>query len=81
LDDHFKFIEIIENWRTVNKCIHENHHKWAEEYGLTLEQYHVLLKINKLTTNSLDKTFEPTIGQLAQIFNNAHIISKVKSFQ
>lgn len=61
--------EILENLGELSNCIHRNHHKRAEEVGLTIEQYHLLLKLGRIIKNK--KLLSPTIGELAHMFNNA----------
>ena len=46
-----KYSDIMCDLRFVNRWIHEKHHKWAEEYGLTLDQYHILINLNNNSNN------------------------------
>lgn len=62
-----KYSDIMCDLRFVNRWIHEKHHKWAEEYGLTLDQYHILIHLKR----AKQKQEYYTIKKLAQKFNNA----------
>lgn len=62
-----KYSDIMCDLRFIDRWIHEKHHKWAEEYGLTLDQYHILIHLKRAEK----KQDYYTIKKLAQKFNNA----------
>ncbi len=55
---------ILDRTDKLDYIIHEKHHELAEEHNLTLEQYHLILYINRQQTPR-------TVGELAVIFRNA----------
>lgn len=61
--------KILDDLKELDRCIHENHHMRAVEAGITVEQYHLLLHLARINTCKGRKM--PTIGQLAEKFNNA----------
>lgn len=56
--------QILSYVKEINKLIHIKHHEKAQNHNLTLEQFHLLLYLNKLNTY-------PTIGEIAKKFNKA----------
>ena len=61
--------EILMDLRSINRTLHERHHRKAGEKGLTLEQYHLLLRVRKREQSEEGKGI--SIGELAGLFNNA----------
>lgn len=69
--------EIINSKNKINSILHENHHKIALNYGLTIEQYHLLVEIDDLMLEFDDNSFAPTIGEIAKnIRNSSNTVSE-----
>ncbi|MCZ3365963.1 MULTISPECIES: MarR family winged helix-turn-helix transcriptional regulator [Methanobacterium] len=69
--------EIWEYLERVEKVIHSKHHKAAKKYGLTLEQFHLLIELDELELDIIsEKALPPTIGEIAADMGNApHTLS------
>ncbi|OEC85817.1 MULTISPECIES: MarR family winged helix-turn-helix transcriptional regulator [Methanobacterium] len=69
--------EIWEYLERVEKVIHSKHHKAAKKYGLTLEQFHLLIELDELELDIIsEKALPPTIGEIAADIGNApHTLS------
>lgn len=64
MESREKAEKIIEYIEKVNDLIHKKHHDLAVKHNLTVDQFHLLLYLSR-------KAQPPTVGQIAQIFNNA----------
>lgn len=64
MESREKAEKIIEYIEKVNDLIHKKHHDLAVKHNLTVDQFHLLLYLSR-------KSQPPTVGQIAQIFNNA----------
>lgn len=75
--------EAIEYWDVINRIIHLKHHETARRYGLTLEQFHLLLELDNMELMGLKNGVPPTIGEMAAKIGNApHTISeKIKRLE
>ncbi|WP_321422520.1 MarR family winged helix-turn-helix transcriptional regulator [uncultured Methanobacterium sp.] len=75
--------EAAEYWDVINRIIHLKHHETARKHGLTLEQFHLLLKLDNLELIGLKNDTAPTIGEMASKLGNApHTLSeKIKRLE
>jgi len=60
---------IIEKQKTVERIIHENYHKLAQRYDLSLDQFHLLLELEELMLDIENEAQAPTIGVIAKNVN------------
>jgi DNA-binding MarR family transcriptional regulator len=69
--------EVFKCWKHLNRQIHLKHHEIAQNYGLTLEQFHLLMELDELELDIIsDDLLPPTIGELAADIGNApHTLS------
>ena len=71
-------IEIQEHLEHVNKLIRLKHRETAQKYGLTFEQFHLLIELDhhhELTVNA--DVLPPTVGEIAADIGNApHTLSE-----
>ena len=71
-------IEIWKYWEHTNKLIRLKHRETAKKYGLTFEQFHLLIELDhhaefKVSTYELP----PTVGEIAADVGNApHTLSE-----
>ncbi|HEX3013198.1 MAG TPA: MarR family winged helix-turn-helix transcriptional regulator [Methanobacterium sp.] len=71
-------IKIWNYWEHINKLIRLKHRETAQKYGLTFEQFHLLIELDhhaefKLSTYELP----PTVGEIAADVGNApHTLSE-----
>jgi len=61
--------QIIIIWRTIDRIIHAKYHELAQQYDLTIEQFHLLLQLEEI--NLAVNAENPTIGQIADAAGNA----------
>ena len=70
--------EIWKYWEHVNKLIRLKHRETAQKYGLTFEQFHLLIELDhhhELTVNA--DVLPPTVGEIAADIGNApHTLSE-----
>ena len=64
-------------WEHVDRIIRLKHHEAAKKYGLTLEQFHLLLHLDEIEFDIIsEEALPPTIGQIAADIGNApHTLS------
>ena len=62
--------EIIARKRTIDGLIHEEYHEIARKYGLSLDQFHLLIELEELTICLPDEEKTPTVGELAKSFSS-----------
>ena len=62
---------IIQHKNDVDILVHKKYHELAQSYGLSLEQYHLLLELDELMLNVNDSHNAPTIGQMARNINKS----------
>ena len=69
--------EIWKCWQQVERIIHLKHHEIAKKYGLTMEQFHLLIELDELELDIIsEKALPPTIGEIAADIGNApHTLS------
>ncbi len=58
--------QIIARRDTVDLLIHENYHRLAQKYDLSLDQFHLLIELDDLMLDVTSDTEAPTIGSLAK---------------
>ena len=66
-----KIQTIIGYKNEMNKLIHEKYHELAQNYDLSLEQFHLLIELDDLMLDVNDEFKAPTVGQLAKNINNS----------
>ncbi len=76
--------EIWEYWEHINKLIRLKHRETAQKYGLTFEQFHLLIELDhhhELTVTA--DILPPTVGEIAANIGNApHTLSeKIKRLE
>lgn len=65
-----KTVELILNrQKEIDQTIHENYHRLAQKFGLSLDQFHLLLEIDESMMGADSKLESPTIGFLAENIN------------
>lgn len=62
---------IIQYKDEIDKLIHAKYHKLAQEYGLSLEQFHLLIELDELMLDVDSQIKAPTIGDIAKNINNS----------
>lgn len=69
--------KVWECWKHVDRLIRSKYHEAAKKYGLTLEQFHLLIELDELELDIIsEEVLPPTIGQIAADIGNApHTLS------
>ena len=62
--------QIIETKKTIDRLIHDRHHQLAQSYGLSLEQFNLLIELDELMLDLPADAAAPTVGALAKNINN-----------
>lgn len=60
---------ILDRQNKIDQMIHGNYHKLAQKFGLSLDQFHLLLELDDFMTNIGVGMESPTIGLLAENIN------------
>lgn len=70
--------EIWKCWKQINRRVTLKHHEIALKYGLTLEQFHLMIEMDELELDVIsDEALPPTIGEIAADLGNApHTLSE-----
>lgn len=70
--------EIWKCWKQINRRVTSKHHEIALKYGLTLEQFHLMIEMDELELDVIsDEALPPTIGEIAADLGNApHTLSE-----
>lgn len=73
-------MDVAEIWNYlehVDRMVRLKHHEAAKKYGLTLEQFHLLIELDELELDVIsDEALPPTIGEIAADIGNApHTLS------
>lgn len=66
-----KALKIIENWDSINKIMELKWHEITQQSNLSLEQFHLLIKLGELELNVSNETQLPTVGEIASNIGNA----------
>lgn len=66
-----KASKIIENWSHINKIVELKFHEIAQEFNLSLGQFHLLIELDELELNVSNDIPLPTIGEIATNIGNA----------
>lgn len=64
-----KAARIMEKRDQVDATVHRNYHTLAQKFGLSLDQFHLLLELDELNLDVCSDDEAPTIGILAQNVN------------
>lgn len=69
--------KIWECWEHMDRLIRSKYHETSKKYGLTLEQFHLLIELDELELDMIsEEVLPPTIGQIAADIGNApHTLS------
>lgn len=62
---------IIQYKSDVDKLIHRKYHELAQNYNLSLEQFHLLIELDELMLDVYDGGSAPTVGEIAKNINNS----------
>lgn len=60
---------ILDTQKEIDQTIHENYHRLAQKFGLSLDQFHLLLEIEESMMGAESELESPTIGLLAENIN------------
>ncbi|MCR3760824.1 MarR family transcriptional regulator [Clostridium felsineum] len=66
-----KVENIIKYRKEINVLIHERYHSLSKKYGLSLEQFHLLIELEELMLEVEDKLIAPTVGDIAKNIKNS----------
>lgn len=66
-----KALKIIEIWDSINKIMELKCHEIAQQFNLSLEQFHLLIELDELELNVSNETQLPTVGEIASNMGNA----------
>lgn len=58
--------QLLDCQTDADRMVHENYHRLAQELGLTLEQFHLLLELDELMLDVQNTADAPTVGMLAK---------------
>ncbi|UTB32379.1 MAG: hypothetical protein NKF70_12950 [Methanobacterium sp. ERen5] len=69
--------KIWESWKHVDRMVRLKYHEAAKKYGLSMEQFHILIELDELELDIIsEEVLPPTIGQIALDLGNApHTLS------
>lgn len=70
--------EILGYWEHINKLIRLKHRETAQKYGLTFEQFHLMIELDHHAEFKLSNyELPPTVGEIAADVGNApHTLSE-----
>lgn len=71
MDRKEKIQMIIQYKDDVDILVHQKYHKLAQSYGLSLEQYHLLLELDEIRLDINDASQPITVGQMAKNINRS----------
>lgn len=71
MDKDKKIQKIIQCKNEVDKLIHEKYHELAQNYDLTIEQFHLLIDVEELRLDINDEFSAPTEAQMAKSAKNS----------
>jgi DNA-binding MarR family transcriptional regulator len=66
-----KAMKIIEIWDSINETMELKWHEIAQQFNLSLEQFHLLIELEELELNVSNETQLPTVGEIASNMGNA----------
>lgn len=66
-----KIQKIIYYKDEIDTLIHKKYHTLAQQYDLSLEQFHLLIELDELMLDVTDEGTAPTVGQIAKNINNS----------
>lgn len=66
-----KAMKIIEIWDSINEIMELKWHEIAQQFNLSLEQFHLLIELEELELNVSNETQLPTVGEIASNMGNA----------
>ncbi len=68
-----ELIENIMRWQDqINDKLHRGYHEVAKKYGLSLEQFHLLIELDDLNMKFDDREISPSVGELADKTDRSH---------
>jgi DNA-binding MarR family transcriptional regulator len=65
-----KILTIIQRKAEIDRLIEHKHHELAQHYGLSLEQFHLLIELDELMLD-VDSESAPTVGEIANSIDNS----------
>jgi DNA-binding MarR family transcriptional regulator len=65
-----KTLMIIQRKAEIDRLIERKHHELAQQYGLSLEQFHLLIELDELMLD-VDSESAPTVGEIASSIDNS----------
>lgn len=71
MDQDTQIKRIIQYKEEIDHLIHGKHHDLAQRYGLSLEQYHLLIELDELMLDVNDEGQAPKVNDLADRMNNS----------
>ena len=66
-----KILMIIQSKMEIDKLIQRKHHELAQQYGLSLEQFHLLIELDELMLDIDNESSAPTVGEIASSIDNS----------
>ncbi len=66
-----KIYMIIQTKMEIDKLIQRKHHELAQQYGLRLEQFHLLIELDELMLDVGSESSAPTVGEIASSIDNS----------
>lgn len=66
-----KIREIIKYKDSIDKCVHLKFHELVQKHGLRVEQFHLLLRLDRLMSETDNENKVPTVTEIASKFNNS----------
>lgn len=62
---------IVDKKNDIDVLVHRKYHELAQNSGLSIEQYHLLLELDDLTSGNQEICDAPTIGHMARNINQS----------
>ncbi len=62
---------IIRSKMEIDQLIQRKHHELAQQYGLSLEQFHLLIELDELMLDVDNESSAPTVGEIANSIDNS----------
>lgn len=63
--------QIVDKKNDIDVLVHQKYHELAQNGGLSIEQYHLLLELDDLTRDNQEICDAPTIGNMARNINQS----------
>jgi len=66
-----KILMIIQRKTEIDRLIERKYHELAQQYGLSLEQFHLLIELDDLMLDVDGESVAPTVGEIASSIDNS----------